>query len=73
MGIRECCFKRVNNTSHLVIFAAPLHANLTMAIGWMPMHFLLEGDRLVDPFRVLLGEVDVEFIPKSFEVLYLST
>jgi len=57
----------------LVIFAAPLHANLTMAIGSMPMHFLLEGDRLVDPFRVLLGEVDVEFIPKSFEVLYLST
>ena len=73
MGIRECCFKRVNNTSHLVIFAAPLHANLTTAIGSMPMHFLLEGDRLVDPFRVLLGEVDVEFIPKSFEVLYLST
>ena len=56
-----------------MIFAAPLHANLTMAIGSMPMQFLLEGDRLVAPFRVLLGEVDVEFIPKPFEVLYLST
>ena len=56
-----------------MIFAAPLHANLTKTIGSMPMQFLLEGDRLVAPFRVLLGEVDVEFIPKSFEVLYLST
>jgi len=57
----------------MMIFAAPLHAYLTMAIGSMPMQVLLEGDRLVAPFRVLLGEVDVEFIPKSFEVLYLST
>lgn len=56
-----------------MIFAAPLHANLMMAIGSMPMQFLLVGNRLVAPFRVLLGEVDVEFIPKSFEVLYLST
>jgi len=56
-----------------MIFAAPLHANLTMAIGSMPMHFLLEGDRLVAPFRVLLGEADVKFIPRLFEVLYLST
>jgi hypothetical protein len=46
--------------------------NLTMAIGSMLMQFLLEGDRLVTPFRVLVGEVDVEIIPKSFEVLYLS-
>ena len=47
--------------------------NLTMAIGSMLMQFLLEGDRLVTPFRVLVGEVDVEIISKSFEVLYLST
>ena len=37
------------------------------------MQFFLEGDRLVAPFRVLLGEVYVAFIPRSFEVLYLST
>lgn len=56
-----------------MIFAAPLHANLMVAIGSMPMQLLLVDNRLVAPFRVLLGEVDVEFIPKSFEVLYLST
>ena len=60
---------QLNGLLLMMIFAAPLHANLTMAIGSMPMQFLLEGDRLVAPFRVLLGEVDVEIIPKSFEVL----